>query len=42
MNFGGKTRPARNYITAALKNQESNVLKSFHAFRKEVRKALKK
>ena len=42
MNFAGKTRPARDFVSAGLKEREKGVLKSFDAFRKDLRKALKK
>ena len=42
MNFAGKTRPARDFVSAGLKEREKGVLKSFDAFRKDIRKALKK
>ena len=42
MNFAGKTRPARDFVSAGLKEREKGVLKSFDAFKKELRKALKK
>ncbi len=42
MNFAGKTRPARNFVAAGLKEREKGVLKSFNAFKKDLRKALKK
>ena len=42
MNFAGKTRPARDFVAAGLKEREKGVLKSFNAFRKDLRKALKK
>ena len=42
MNFAGKTRPARDFVAAGLKEREKSVLKSFDAFRKDLRKALKK
>ena len=42
MNIAGKTRPARDFVTAGLKEREKGVLKSFDAFRKELRRALKK
>ena len=42
MNFAGKTRPARDFVSAGLKEREKGVLKSFDAFRNELRKALKK
>ena len=42
MNFAGKTRPARDFVSAGLKEREKGVLKSFDAFREDLRKALKK
>ena len=42
MNFAGKTRPARDFVSAGLKEREKGALKSFDAFRKDLRKALKK
>ena len=42
MNFAGKTRPARDFVAAGLKEREKGVLKSFNAFRKDLRKAPKK
>ena len=42
MNFAGKTRPERDFVSAGLKEREKGVLKSFDAFRKDLRKALKK
>ena len=42
MNFAGKTRPARNFVIAGIKEREKKVLTSFNAFKKDLRKALKK